>query len=151
MPVPRFIFLQHFRGTTMKTMDINILRDLCERREKEKLIIDKELSHIRALIALCEDAQNDTGGKHKKINKGKVVNDACRDMIGEFCSNDIKEILNNYIDAEVRQITLSYISALLGKLSKAGVLVRSKRGLRVGSSNYYVVKPEGGINNAKEG
>jgi len=138
----------------METRDINILKDLYERRKKEKLIIDNELAHIKALIDLQlnlhGNIQSGTIKKHRKVNKKSVVYEACKNMIGEFCSTDIKEVLNNSTDEEIRKITLSYISALLGKFLKDEILIVSKQGAGRGSSNYYSMKKNNEIDNVNE-
>ncbi len=131
-------------------MDIAILENWLQELKNKKIKIDNDILHIEALIvsnkegvAYIKPATPNIERKSSgKINKGKIIASMCRNMTSRFSSTDIKEILSNNENEQIRNITLGYVSHILGKLEKETNIFLVEKGTGRGSPNYYSIKKE---------
>lgn len=136
----------------MENKDFNVLKELYKKREKERLIIDKELEHLKALIELQGDEcylQNNSVAntneqstfnslQKKQSAKNKVLS-VCKNFDTDFSSTDIKAVLEKSDNVEDK-LTLSYVSLLLKKLAEKNLIFIAKKGTGRGSATYYTNK-----------
>ena len=131
------------------------LKKWLEKLKMDKLRIDKTIEHIEALLGEFPNEQEFTCSQYKpslsalaqeldrnsarKIHKGKEIRKVCENMSQEFTSSDIKYILEQSSNKEIREIKLAYISHLLGILAKNGKIRHLADKPKNGNANYYIL------------
>lgn len=119
-----------------------------EKLKMDREKIDENITHIEALLKIFKPEKftnNDI--QHyitkptsitKKINQGHEIYNICKNMVQEFSSGDIKQILEQSEDERIKKISSAYISHSLGTLARKGILTLVRSGAGKGSPNYFI-------------
>jgi len=134
-------------GYKMNSNDLkNWLKKWEGELKKEKLQLQERLKYIDdTLLKLHSGLSGEHEfnvakpviSKTKRINKKKAILQACKNINKDFSANDVKEILEQSENEEIRNIQIGYISAQLCRLAEEGIIYIVRKGAGKGNPNIY--------------
>lgn len=111
-----------------------IIKDQLKKQERLKFI-DDMLSKLEVMVS--GNKKQTTLHKKRTINKKKIILETCKNIHTEFSANDIKTILAQSENEEIRNIQIGYISAQLCRLADSKEIETTRKGTGKGDPNRY--------------
>lgn len=126
--------------------EIKAVQLLYENAEKEMKAIKERLDLYKALINTFNNEKINTittaNAHPAKNTKKDLILNICKEINGDFCSGDVRRLLGNSTNEDLRNMKIAHISIILVKLAKEQKLLITKQSMKKGDSYYYRVNKE---------